>query len=132
MSYSFELLPDEPILIATMYDSFSIKHDAEAHLSELASILDGLDQRVCYISDIRALKINVFQDFLAAVSKAFRGNEAVIKHPNITTTIIVSTAELIKLSAKGLNTEVFGHLSLPVFDTLDEALAYARSLIKQE
>ncbi len=36
-----------------------------------------------------------------------------------------------QLGAKGLNSATFGNLSVPIFDTRDEALAYARVQIAQ-
>lgn len=132
MSYSFEMLPDEPILIGTLHDSFSLKHDSGSYFSEANSILDSADQSICHIIDVRALQVNVFQDFLTAVNQSARGNEAMLRHPNINTTVVVSTDKLIQLTVKGLNSNIFGNLSLPVFDTLEEALTYIRSLIEHE
>lgn len=131
-SFSFELLSDEPILIATIYPSFTLRGDFERYLSEAASTLDSLDQPVCYITNIHDIKMDVFQDFLVGINKSFRGAGAVIHHPNYGPSIIVSTDKLMKLAAKGLNSEIFGNLSIPVFDTLDEALDHARALIEQE
>lgn len=128
MSYSFKLLPDEPILIATISASFDQKHELDPYLNESAFILEGLDQPVCYIADVSESKVKIFQDFLNAFNRAFRGMGSLARHPNVGKTIFVATDPLIKLGARGLNAEIYGNLSIPVFDTLDEALDYARSL----
>ena len=130
MSFSFELLPDEPILIGTIHDSFSLRDDIDSFLSELDSILDSVDQPVYYINDIRKLKVNVFQDFVLAANKGARDRKG--SHPNVDITIVVSTDSLVRLGARGLQSDVFGNLPILVSDTLEEALAQARSLIEQE
>lgn len=129
MSYSFKLLPDEPILIATISASFNQKYELDPYLNETAYILEGLDQPIYYIADVSETKVSIFQDFLTAFNRAFRGAGAIVNHPNLRKPIFVSTDPLIKLGARGLNAEIYGNLSVPVFDTLEEALAYARSLL---
>lgn len=46
MLYSFELLPGEPIVVATLSDSFNQSEELDSYLSEIAAILDRLDQPV--------------------------------------------------------------------------------------
>ncbi|MBN1428448.1 MAG: hypothetical protein JXB07_08685 [Anaerolineae bacterium] len=132
MPYSLELLlPEKPILIGTINVSFGLKDNLEPYLRELASILDDLDQPVYYIHDIRNLKVKDFQDFLVASSQTFQANIAVVRHPNLKP-VVVSTDLLIKLAIKGINSDVFGNLDWPVFDTKEQALAHVHELIKNE
>lgn len=130
MPFSFEMLPDEPILIGTIHDSFSLGHDFDSFFSELVSILDSVDQPVYYINDIRKLKVNVFQDFVLAANKGSRDRKG--SHPNVIITIVVSTDSLVRLGVKGLSSDIFGNLPILISDTPDEALAQARTLIAQE
>ena len=132
MSYSLELLPDEPILIITLHESYNHERDFEAYLNEAVVLLDSLDRPVYSITDITHIKVNIFQDFITGFNQVFRGQGATINHPNIDKVIIVSTDKLMKLGAKGLNSATFGFLSVPVFDTPEEALTYARALIAQK
>lgn len=45
--------------------------------------------------------------------------------------IVVSTNKVIALGAKGMNTPAFKNFALPLFPTLDDALAYARSKVAE-
>ena len=129
MPYSLELLlPEEPILIGTINDSFSLRDDLDPFLNELASILVALDQPVYYIHNVLDFKVNVFQDFLVAASKTFRGETSIINHPNLIP-VIVTTDQLMKLAIKGINSEIFGNLDFPVFETLEEARAYIHTQV---
>ena len=129
MTYSFELLSDQPVLIGTIHEQFSLKDDFEAYLNELASTLDNVDQPVFYINDTRNLKVKVFQDLLVATNQGTRGGMAITQHPNIDLVILVTSDKLVQLMVKGLNSDIFGNLNYPVFETLGEALAHAHELV---
>lgn len=131
MPYSLELLlPEEPILIGTIHESFSLKDDLGPYLNELASILATLDQPVYYIHNALDFKVNVFQDFLVAANKTFREEAAIFTHPYFKP-VIVSTDPLMKLAIKGINSEIFGNLNFPVFETVEEALAHIRTIVEK-
>ena len=70
---------------------------------------------------------NLFQDLLVAVNKATRGLGAVLRHPGLKEYILVTTDKLIQMSARGLRAEVFGGIPATVFETMEEAMAHARS-----
>ena len=125
--YLLEQLPNEPIIIGTFYSSFNIKDDVITFIDDVRQLFDNADQNFYYVNDTRDLKINVFQDMVVAVNVATHGVTDVLRHPGLKEYLIVATDTLIKLSARGLQSNAFGNINVRVFKTPEDALEYARS-----
>lgn len=132
MPYSFELLPDEPILINTVSESFSLEHNIDARFNDLAYYLNAATQPLCLIDDVRDLRIDAFHDLLFALNKAIEAQGVISKNPNLIAVIAVTTSTLIKRTAQSLGSNTFGNIDIQVFETLEEALDYARMIIAQK
>ncbi|MEM6530801.1 MAG: hypothetical protein AAF653_21065, partial [Chloroflexota bacterium] len=65
-------------------------------------------------------------DILKGATIATREEKPVFQHPMIEHLVFVTTNRALQMAAKGLNTATFGNVSIDVFETLDEALAFAR------
>jgi hypothetical protein len=124
MPNTFKLLPDEPILLQLLGDDFDYSVDMLRDLERLLNILDQLSQPVFYIIDVRQMSLTL-DDLIAAAGTATQ-QAKVFKHPNIRETIIVTESRMIALSAKGLNSPIFGNIKFKVFGSVEEALDYAR------
>lgn len=131
VNYSVERLPDEPIIIGIFHDTFSLKEDVDPYISEVQALFDELGTGFFYVNDTRNLHVNLFQDLLVAVNKATRGLGAVLRHPGMEEYILVTTDKLLQMSARGLRAEVFGGIPATVFETIEEAMEYARSRVAE-
>ena len=126
MSFSVETLPGEPIIVSTVYEDFSISDHIEEYMDQLVSMLDSQSEPVYYISDVGHLTLNL-DDLVISTNASARGNKALLHHPNIRGTVIVTNSRLFKLAVKGLDSDIFGNVHIDVFETIGEALAFVRN-----
>ena len=54
-----------------------------------------------------------------------------LHHPHVKELIIVTQAKMEELAAKGLNSDIFGNVPISVFETMEDAVAYARSRLAE-
>jgi hypothetical protein len=85
---------------------------------------------VVLISDSRNLKMRSIEAIIEAANMA-RSSESkkLTHHPNLLKSVTITSSKVGHLAIKGLNSAAFGHLDIPVFETLDAALDYARALL---
>lgn len=126
--YEFKTLPGEPIVVGTLFDSFSYQDDIQTVLDELTALLDAASEPIIYVNDLREFGMSM-NDVIDVSSRVARGANAVLHHPNLKAYVIVTQKELFRLAARGLNSPIFGFTEISAFDTLDEALAFARSQV---
>ena len=88
--------------------------------------LESINEPMYWITDLRAVAITM-NSIMEGSSQGARGEEPFWHHPLIIEMLFISDNKVIKVAAKGLNTVSFGNLSVKVFDTLEDALAYCRS-----
>lgn len=124
MGYTIELLPDEPIIIETWQSDYNPETDSTKAAQEIISLMDQIGKPVTVIVDMRAKTLS-FDDLVLLAKKA-SSEDAPAQHPNQRRRIIVTDSEAISLAAKGLNSEVFGHLAVELATSMEEALAAAR------
>jgi len=127
MSYRVERLPDEPILVLRTGAEFSIKNDvlasAEEAMKLMAEIPEGL---IYYVLDMCDLRVN-FSELVSGLWQATRATN-LLKEPRLRL-VAVGSGALIELGAKAFSQAQYGGLSVPLFETMDEALAYIRQEI---
>jgi hypothetical protein len=61
-----------------------------------------------------------------------RETGALLTHPLMKEFLVVTNVKLVELAAKGLSSDIFGNVAVQVFETLEDALAYAREQIAAE
>lgn len=126
MPYSIVKLPDEPVVISTLYADYNNSKEGEASMSDTTVMLDAQAEPVYYVFDVSKYSPSL-DDVLASVNwGGVKCNTPSFSHPNVREPIIVSRSAMVKLAAKGLKSATWGNKSIQVFDTLDEALAYTR------
>ena len=125
--FTVEVLPNEPVVLITLHADFVIEADQDQAIAAVRAVLDTLDEPVFYLNDIQALAPAELDDVLTAAALVTQGDETIYRHPKIRANILISPNRLVKFAAQGLDAEPFGFVTLLVFDTLDEALAYTRS-----
>jgi len=126
MSYTIEKMPDEPIIFVKTGADFSVSAEIDPLNTELIALFDAAAEPLYYIVDVREISLSVTDAIYAATAVA-RTDNAVFRHPNLAHAIIVTESSLAKMSARGLDSEVFGHLKVTVVQTPEEAFAYVRS-----
>lgn len=128
-TYTIEQLSQEPIYITVMTPEYSVSQDQAHSTAEGRAILDAVDEPVYWIVDIRQLSISL-DDIISGSNQGARGEEPLWHHPMIKEFVFVSGSTLVKLAAKGLNTEVFGNLNLTVCDSVEQAIEMCRAKIQ--
>ncbi len=125
-SYTLEQLPGEPIIVLTMYESFSPADDLPEILDRLKEMLDSAEEPICFINETLRLKVSL-SDLISTASLVARGEGAVYHHPNMKEVLVVTDKKIISLGAEGLRSDIFGNVPISVFETMEEALDYVRS-----
>lgn len=125
MPYKVEQLLNEPIILATISGT-ATPEDAEATLVEVKKLLDKQTSRVIHIIDFTSISLN-FNDIIKGSNQFARGNDPVFHHPMLGELIFVTHEKLIKMTAKGMDSDPFGHVKIAVFESLDDALVHTRS-----
>ncbi len=128
MSFKIEMLPDEPIVVITLGEDFNVEADTPAISRQYIELVEAASQPVYLIIDFRpARKALSVASIIAGANLSAKGEVPFFNHPLNKEVIWVATSEVMKMAAKGLNTDIFGKLKVSVFETLEEALSYARS-----
>jgi hypothetical protein len=126
-TYKIERLPGEPILIHTLLEGWSVADDMPVNIDQLIEHLDAADEPLYYIGDLSSgLRLSL-QDVILAANRTARGSNALFHHPNLRELLMVTDLKLFELAARGLDSQAFGNVPVSVFQTLEEALEYARN-----
>lgn len=126
MPYQLEQFPDAPIMIFTMRQDYNMATDAPAFAQEIAALAPSWPEPVFLIMVEDGYRPGL-QDIMVGASVAARGENPVFHNPGIREVLYVTPDKMGQLALKGLNSPIFGHTMVKVFDTREEALAYARS-----
>lgn len=133
---SVERVPDEPILIVTNRGTLSPEYyNFRMTCTVIADALNAHQMPFAYlISDDRALHIPDFDGFVEVITDALTnvrgpGSPA---DPRMRGGAIVADHEGLRIWSDFLSSKDLHNLVMPVFDTLDDALAYVRKRIATE
>ncbi len=126
MSATIKKLPGEPIVIQTMSPDYKLVNELPPALPKLLAFLDALEEPVFWLLDISAVAVITVEDLLTGTELVARGEHALYRHPKIKYVVYISTKSMIKMAVDGMAKEAFGKFPISVFDTLDEALVFAR------
>ena len=126
VSFTNEKLPDEPIIISVLSSSFSIGEDMAPIMAEVTALLEEANTPCYYVSDVRKIQIGL-DDLLQGTSMASRGSQALLHHPLVKEFLLVTDSKVLEMAGKGLRHDVFGNVNIRVFQSMEAALAYARS-----
>lgn len=128
--FKVESFSDEPIVLVSIYSSVKLNgmdiYPDSTHST--LELFDSLKEPIYYILDLSDAKLDIAQAIIGA-NKGAGSSRGTLRHPMVKEIVVVSKSNLIKVAAKGLRSKVFGGLTVSVFETLDEALGYARGQI---
>ncbi len=126
MGFKLELLPDEPILIATAVGMLAAEDFANM-FKESARLLDGMDHTIYRISDFRDASSS-FIDLIRMSQVASKGSIGTTTDPRIKA-ILVGTSHWVSLARTIFEQPQYSAMRLPTLVNLDDALVYARTQI---
>ena len=130
MTFTIEMLPDEPIVICTMSDQFNPITDYGAFWQQLGAILQGKEGPIYRITYLETEQIQFSDMVTALAAEAKSGMPGSLTDPRIRS-LLVNRSLLAQMAVESIKQDQYGRLETPLFGTLDEALAHARRELKQ-
>jgi hypothetical protein len=127
--YTLERLPDEPIILGQATAEWNSVTDLAAFTQHILILLREAEEPVYWIADMTAWKPNI-NELIITAHEIARTTNAIARHPKLRQVIVISQNRAVEMSAKGLNSQAFGFVSMAVFPTVDAALAYAREHVR--
>jgi hypothetical protein len=127
MPYKVEKIPGEPVLVFTLWGTFELLEDQEKISQEISDLIKDIDGSYFMIDDYSGI-VNVnFGDMIAVMAEQTKRNlPGSITDPRAKHVLVGSNA-MIDFAAKSFNQPQYGGFTLPMYTSLDEALAYVRS-----
>jgi hypothetical protein len=128
MSVSLEKLSSEPIVIVTIVGLVNVEGMRDIYL-QIAEILEAIDPPLYRITDVREQETS-FAEMIEIVKEAGKGLPGTTTDPRIRNSF-VGRHKFAMLARDFYRNSDPNRNSMPVFDTLEEALFSVRSEIKQ-
>ncbi|MBI1281698.1 MAG: hypothetical protein GC179_26465 [Anaerolineaceae bacterium] len=129
MGFTLEMLPDEPIIIATGKGLLTIQDFANM-FDESAKLLEGMEQTVYRVSDFREATSS-FMDLIRMSQLASKGGAGTTTDPRIKA-VLVGTNQWVSLARTIFEQPQYSAMRLPTLENLEDALNYARSQIASQ
>ena len=124
-----ELLPDEPILIATGKGLLTVQDFADM-FEESAKLLTGVEHTIYRISDFREATSS-FMDLIGMSRLASKGNSGSTTDPRIKA-ILIGSSQWVSLARTIFEQPQYSAMRLPTLENLEDALVYARAQIANQ
>jgi hypothetical protein len=130
MPFSNELLPNAPILIHRLEPGPDAVSEIPIAMQATFQVINDLPQPVYLVLNLTGLTMGL-DDMMQNSSRATRGPDALLHHPNIIETLFVVSDNFIKMGVMGMTSDVFGNARIRTFDTVDHALEYCYERIAE-
>jgi hypothetical protein len=124
MTFKIQRLPNEPIIVIELSDSFNVQEETVKTFSAIDSLI-GADQSVflIYLSAIQKIS---FGDVVFSLAEQTRKTPGSISDPRVKKVIVVGDHPLLKMSSGFIKQAQYGGMEVALFTSSDEALAFAR------
>jgi hypothetical protein len=129
MSATLRKLDDEPILIVT-YEGFLDLPMVEKTTEQVEQVLAAWDSPLYGIIDLRRATSDMRQLMLILYHQARGGRGTLASHSG--QVVIVGAHPLIRLFRQLFHRDQFGGQIIPIYSTLDDALAAQRARIRED
>ncbi len=116
--------PNEPIILLALGQDYDTGKEATKLFGEISGLLEASTAPLAFVLDARGLSMGL-DDIIARANAGVRMS-GLFKHPRLRKTIVVTSSRLMELTARGMNSAIFGHVKMEVSKTLEEALDMAR------
>jgi chromosome condensin MukBEF ATPase and DNA-binding subunit MukB len=121
-------LPDEPIILAHIYDRMDLA-TIRSMFEQTAALAQEIEGPLFRITNFRDVDVSI-REMANALVEANRCAPGSTRDPRVTP-IMVAGRNRVRLLFDAMKRKEFGGREVLVFDTLDEALSYARSQVRQ-
>jgi hypothetical protein len=122
MPLTIEQLPDEPIVIITLYDPIRPRLTPE-EAEQFSTVLQQVGKKYCRITDFSHVNLS-FSDMVLGLSA-----DQSFTDPNVLN-LAVGTQAIVKLAAESAGQTQYGGHPVEIYASLDEAVAVARQRMK--
>ena len=131
MPHTIRRLPRESIIVVTYEEPFDYTMaNFETIFREVGKLAEGIEGPIFAINDANGLKLN-FSTLVTALTNALFN--PISKYPGSDRTIglLVGKGMLFDILQKAVGRKQHGELKMAVFETLEEAIEYARTELRQ-
>jgi hypothetical protein len=118
-------LPGLPVLLRAVGPDY--RSTDQTHIlfyEEDAASLDAESAPIYYILDIQQMTMGI-NDVLQSAQNT-PAQLRLLKHPKIIETLVITKSRLIELAARGMNSPLFGSVTMKTFSNPEAALDYVR------
>ncbi|NDJ53851.1 MAG: hypothetical protein GYB68_12320 [Chloroflexi bacterium] len=124
MSFTLEILANEPILLVKVSPDFVPKLHAADSARQETELLDGLEQPVYRLVDLLDMQTFDLEDLVVSADVSARRPDAIDLHPNIIKNVYVTQSPIQQQALRGMANEIFGSIEVVIVETREEALAW--------
>lgn len=128
MSPQVERLPDEPIIVI-MFDGAINGETAQNAIKQVAQMAEGMPKPIFRVIDTRNTTSS-FSDIVMILAATTKGADGSASDQRFRS-IMVGTHDMIVLLNESLKQPQYGEIDVPLFEDMDEALAYARQALAE-
>lgn len=129
MSFSVERVQDEAIIILNLKSGYNFEQDTPRAHQQVADIIAQIETTPVYrITDFSTIDMS-FGDLVTALAAATQAEPGSMTDPHIKN-VFVGNSEMVDLAADSLIQTQYGKIPTLVFSSLDDALTYARAMLR--
>jgi hypothetical protein len=121
MSFTVKKMESESAILIQFHADFDAHTEAQKAFEAGAKLLSEQTEPVFMIWDVRQ-SVSDLQSIMEGANVS-RTNAS---HPNERGSIVITDNPAVKVAMQGMNSEIYGNVVIPVFEEIDEALAYVR------
>src|SRR5690348_2677561 len=101
MPFSIQQEPGQRIIVGSLTHDFDIYREIYAYINTLKDTLDGMDGPSVHIADVHSYQVNM-GDLTFVLGRLTLSDMAVVQHPNLVRSFIVSPSSMIRLWLNGV------------------------------
>jgi hypothetical protein len=119
MSYTVTKMAREPVILIQFHADFDAHVEAQQAFEASAKLLAEQTEPVFAIWDVRQSTTD-----LQSIMEGANISRTNVTPENERGSIVVTNDPVVKLAMQGMNSEIYGNVVIPVFEDVDQALAY--------
>lgn len=123
MTVECKQLGDEPIVIATIFEPVNMAVDPQANRDFSNEVARQFDGPVYRITDFTNFEVT-FSQLVLGLAEDIKSSEPNIKH------VFVGSGEMVELQTRAGSQEQYGAHEIQLFESVDEAIAFAREQLE--
>lgn len=124
MHFRVEYLPDDRILIVALNRDYIFGKETQALEQTVNDSIPAGETEIQAIYDLREIKMS-FGDLVLAMANQTQKAAGSLGDPRLKA-VIVGSGEMVRLGILAFQQEQYGKMKFPLFDSMEEALKYAR------